>query len=158
MAGDYSEEVGRRLRHIRRQRGMSLQGVQEASGGKWKAAVVGAYERGQRSVTVSKLAELGEFYGVPPSELLPSDSAAPAPPPPRERRRLTLDLGALERVPEQERSPLARFADSIQVQRGDHGGRVLTIREGDLAPLALVYRTTAEELAQRLAEWGVLVE
>ena len=44
----YNELVGARLRSIRKQRGLSLQDVQRHSNGEFKAAVVGAYERGER--------------------------------------------------------------------------------------------------------------
>ena len=78
---DYATALGERLRNIRVQKGMSLQDVQQSSRGKWKAAVVGAYERGDRNVTVARLSELAAFYGVPVSEILPEDggsgSAAP---------------------------------------------------------------------------------
>src|SRR5579875_2940972 len=84
MPSDYAKTLGARLRAIRTQQGLSLHGVEEKSRGRWKAVVVGSYERGDRSVTVQKLAELAEFYGVPVSELLPGDSSpgvlAPAPP------------------------------------------------------------------------------
>ena len=73
MASDYAKTLGARLRAIRTQQGLSLHGVEEKSRGRWKAVVVGSYERGDRSVTVQKLAELAEFYGVPVSELLPGD-------------------------------------------------------------------------------------
>ena len=49
---------------------LSLHGVEEKSDNRWKAVVVGSYERGDRAVTVQKLAELADFYGVPVSELL----------------------------------------------------------------------------------------
>ena len=58
------------------QQGLSLHGVEEKSEGRWKAVVVGSYERGDRAVTVAKLAELAEFYGVPVAELLPDARAA----------------------------------------------------------------------------------
>jgi transcriptional regulator with XRE-family HTH domain len=152
---DYARAVGDRLRNIRTQKGMSLHDVQEASSGKWKAAVVGAYERGDRNVTVARLAELALFYGVPVTELLPGDDApasgAHGPP-----SRLILDLEQLDKLPEQQRAPLTRFATAIQVQRGDFNGRVLTIRQDDLMALALLYHTNAEELARRLEEWGLL--
>src|SRR5918992_1655682 len=106
---DYPRALGERLRNIRVQKGMSLQDVQEASSGKWKAAVVGAYERGDRNVTVARLAELAAFYGVPVTELLPGDdepaAAAQAGP-----GRVILDLEQLDRLPEQQRAPLTRFA------------------------------------------------
>ena len=73
MASDYAKTLGARLRAIRTQQGLSLHGVEEKSRGRWKAVVVGSYERGDRSVTVQKLAELADFYGVPVSELLPGD-------------------------------------------------------------------------------------
>jgi len=50
-----------------------LQRVEQRSGGRWKAVVVGSYERGDRAVTVQKLAELARFYGVPMSELVPPE-------------------------------------------------------------------------------------
>lgn len=152
---DYPKALGDRLRKIRLQKGMSLQDVQEASGGKWKAAVVGAYERGDRNVTVTRLSELADFYGVPVSEIIPSEGSSP-PAPIETRRRVILDLERLEQIPEREREPIARFAGAIQIQRGDFNGRVLTIREGDLMSLALVYQTTANELSGRLQDWGLL--
>ena len=152
---DYPKALGERLRKIRLQKGMSLQDVQEASDGKWKAAVVGAYERGDRNVTVTRLSELSDFYGVPVSEIIPSDEST-APAPVEARRRVILDLERLERIPERDREPIARFAGAIQIQRGDFNGRVLTIREEDLISLALVYQTTANELSRRLEDWGLL--
>src|SRR5215470_6305272 len=83
MPSDYAKTLGARLRAIRTQQGLSLHGVEEKSRGRWKAVVVGSYERGDRSVTVQKLAELADFYGVPVSELLPGDvlptALAPSP-------------------------------------------------------------------------------
>jgi transcriptional regulator with XRE-family HTH domain len=152
---DYARALGERLRNIRVQKGMSLQDVQQASKGKWKAAVVGAYERGDRNVTVARLSELADFYGVPVSEILPGDNN-PVTPEVQGRRRVVLDLEGLSKVPESERDPLARFTHAIQIQRGDYNGRVLTIREDDLMALALLYQTTADELSRRLGEWGLL--
>jgi transcriptional regulator with XRE-family HTH domain len=72
---DYQKRLGERLRAIRQQQGLTLQEVEAVSGGKWKAVVVGSYERGDRAVSVAKLAELGDFYNVPVSELLPTTFA-----------------------------------------------------------------------------------
>ena len=152
---DYSKSLGDRLRKIRVQKGMSLQDVQQASKGKWKAAVVGAYERGDRNVTVARLSELAGFYGVPVSEIIPDDGIA-SPGAYEGRRRVVLDLEGLHKVPESERDPLSRFTTAIQIQRGDYNGRVLTIREDDLMALALLYQTTADELSRRLSDWGLL--
>lgn len=152
---EYPKALGERLRNIRLQKGMSLQDVQGASGGKWKAAVVGAYERGDRNVTVARLSELADFYAVPVSEILPEEDSGTAGAT-NGRRRLILDLESLSQVPESDRDPLARFTSAIQVKRGDFNGRVLTIREDDLMALSLLYQTTADDLARRLDEWGLL--
>jgi transcriptional regulator with XRE-family HTH domain len=74
MPTDYARALGGRLRAIRTQQNLSLHGVEEKSEGRWKAVVVGSYERGDRAVTVQRLAELADFYGVPVSELLPESS------------------------------------------------------------------------------------
>lgn len=154
IGSDYAKALGERLRRIRVQKGMSLQDVQEASQGRWKAAVVGAYERGDRNVTVARLSELADFYGVPTGEILPEET----PPGARfARRKVVLDLTGLQHIPEGDRDPLARFARAIQVQRGDFNGRVLTLREDDLLALALMYQTSGEDLANRLDRWGLLV-
>jgi transcriptional regulator with XRE-family HTH domain len=154
-SNDYAKSLGERLRKIRIQKGMSLQDVQHASKGKWKAAVVGAYERGDRNVTVARLSELADFYGVPVSEILP-DEAVTAPGSLDARRRVVLDLEGLQKVPESDRDPLSRFTTAIQIQRGDFNGRVLTIREDDLMALALLYQTTAADLSRRLSDWGLI--
>ncbi|MGH2754596.1 MAG: transcriptional regulator [Actinomycetota bacterium] len=152
--GDYGKALGERLRKIRIQKGLSLQEVQQSSQGKWKAAVVGAYERGDRNVTVTKLSELAGFYDVPVSEILPDDGGPQAPG--NGRRKVVLDLSSMDRVPEGDRDPISRFTTAIQIQRGDFNGKVLTIREDDLMALALIYQTTADELARRLDDWGLL--
>ena len=155
MATDYARALGARLRAIRTQQGLSLHGVEKKSKGRWKAVVVGSYERGDRAVTVQRLAELAEFYGIPISELLPdASSAAPAaadPPP-----RLILDLEKLQSVPADRAAPLARYTATIQSQRGDYNGKVLSIRAEDLKSLAIIYDMSPDELTTRLIEWGVL--
>src|SRR2546423_7651386 len=72
---DYARALGARLRAIRMQQHLSLHGVERKSGGKWKAVVVGSYERGDRAVSVQRLSELADFYGVPVSDLLPPEDS-----------------------------------------------------------------------------------
>lgn len=154
MSKEYGKALGVRLRSIRQQQGLSLHGVEEKSRGRWKAVVVGSYERGDRAVTVQKLSELAEFYGVPLQELLPGDAepaaAADAAP------KLMLDLEQLKSVDSSEAGPLMRYAATIQAQRGDYNGRVLTIRQEDLRSLAVIYDEQPGRLADRFVEWGVL--
>jgi transcriptional regulator with XRE-family HTH domain len=154
MAQNYAKALGTRLRAIRQQQGLSLQGVEEKSEGRWKAVVVGSYERGDRAVTVQRLSELADFYGIPMSELLPGGNqfgaAREAPP------KLVLDLERLHQVDVAEAAPLSRFASTIQAQRGDYNGKVLSIRQEDLLTLAVIYDEPPSQLAERLINWGVL--
>ena len=154
---DYGKALGERLRNIRMQKGMSLRDVEHASEGSWKAAVVGAYERGDRNVTVPRLYELAGFYNVPISEILP-DAAPAGPGTVDDRPKVKLDLKRLQQVPGHEGDPLLRFAHAIQSLRGDFNGKVLTVREDDLMPLALAYQTTLEDLGIRLKDWGLLAD
>lgn len=63
--------VGERLRAARKHRRWTLGDVETVSGGEFKTSVLGAYERGERGVAVSRLLRLAELYGVPPAALLP---------------------------------------------------------------------------------------
>src|SRR5436190_23525594 len=72
-ASPYSRKVGERLRVIRRQKRLSLQEVEAASSQEFKASVLGAYERGERAISVPRLQRLARFYNVPVDQLLPND-------------------------------------------------------------------------------------
>ena len=152
MTGEYDRALGKRLRSVRVAQQLSLRAVQEKSEGRWKAVVIGSYERGDRSVTVVGLAELADFYGVPVVELLPGDSARTTtslPP-------LVMDLRRLSEIPADQGGPLARFATAIQSQRGDYNGEVLSIRIEDLRALAVMYNMPPAQLAEQLVSWGGL--
>ena len=150
---DYAKSLGARLRAIRTQQGLSLHGVEEKSQGRWKAVVVGSYERGDRAVTVQRLSELADFYGVPVNELLPDGAAAAAVEP---AARIVIDLEQLSSVPADKAAPLARYAATIQSQRGDYNGRILSIRQEDLRSLAVIYDASPGALTEQLIGWGVL--
>lgn len=153
MPSEYAKSLGARLRAIRQQQGLSLQGVEEKSGGRWKAVVVGSYERGDRAVTVARLAELADFYRVPVAELLPDGGGTRQ----ESAGKIVLDLERLYEHTADELAPVARYARAIQQQRGDYNGRVLSIRADDLRALAIVYDTSPSGLVERFTELGVLV-
>jgi len=144
----YQLAVGERLRAVRRQQGLSLHQVQDKSGGLWPAAVVGSYERGNRAITVERLARLAEFYGVPVSALLPRGPAASRP-------RLVLSLPALLAAPPKA-DPVRRYVQAIRAQRGDWAGDVLSLRSDDVQALAAVLDTDTAGLIDQLAGWAVL--
>jgi transcriptional regulator with XRE-family HTH domain len=152
---EYARALGSRLRAVRSQQRLSLHGVERKSSGKWKAVVVGSYERGDRAVSVARLAELAEFYGVPISELLPNDEG-PSGGRVDASAKVVLDLQKLQNVPAEDATPLIRYAQSIQRQRGDYGNKVLSIRGEDLRALALMFDTSLDRLTEQLISWGVL--
>src|SRR4051794_3118727 len=160
----YGRKVGERLRAIRRQKGMSLQDAEEASTQEFKASVLGAYERGERAISVPRLQRLARFYNVPVDQLLPRDDtpgfpadtddgaadltrAGPEAPP-----QITLDLTRLDELHGTAAEMLTRYLAMIQVQRQDFNGRMLTIRRDDLRAIACILDTTVDGAAKRLDE------
>jgi transcriptional regulator with XRE-family HTH domain len=71
---DFNYALGQRLRAARRHRGWSLGDVEGQTDGEFKASVVGAYERGERAISVQRFARLSDIYATPPSDLLPAPS------------------------------------------------------------------------------------
>jgi transcriptional regulator with XRE-family HTH domain len=69
----FSRVVGERLRSIRSQKNLSLSEVEIKSNEEFKASVLGAYERGERAISVPRLERLAKFYGVTLDQLLPRD-------------------------------------------------------------------------------------
>ena len=184
----YAQKVGLRLRSVRKQKHLSLHAVETASNQEFKASVLGAYERGERSISVPRLQRLAELYDVPVDQLLPKLLSARTPivplvnftVPPNggheivesfavnaidERRtpivepsiKVTIDLVKLNLMDGAEKELLRRYLSMIQVQRQDFNGRMITVRHEDLKVLACLFELTAEEMARRLDELGLLI-
>ena len=157
MSPAYSELVGEKLRNIRLQKGLSLHDVEVASGKKFKASALGAYERGERTISVSRLHGLARFYGVPVDQLLPrdpedEDSATPVP---SQAEKIRIDLTRLGNVESPESSILQRYLNMVQVRRGDFNGKVLTIRKDDLSTIASVLDISPESLMTKIDDLGL---
>jgi transcriptional regulator with XRE-family HTH domain len=162
MAGAYARRVGERLRAIRKQKGLSLQEVEGASSQEFKASVLGAYERGERAISVPRLQRLARFYNVPVDQLLPrdaseidlTDSAVNGDSADRSAwdgaDKITIDLTRFEGVDDDEARVLHRYVNTIQVQRQDFNGRMLTIRRDDLRAIAAAAGIDVDALVRRL--------
>lgn len=157
VADPYALALGERLRRVRQQQDLSLHDVEARSGGALKASVLGAYERGERAVSITRLHAMAQFFRVPVAELLPD---------PRGDRRpaaaegftdesVMIDLVVLDQHREAEHL-LARYTDSIRSRRGDYNGQVLTVRSADMETLAAVMDTTVAALRSRLADVGIV--
>jgi transcriptional regulator with XRE-family HTH domain len=148
----HARALGERLRHVRLQQHRSLQEVEQLSGGQLRASVVGAYERGERAVSIRRLEQLATFYRVPVLELLPPTRVARTEG--GEVGRVVIDLAALEQHRSEEPT-LVRYVDAIRARRGDFG-TVLTVRTADLETLAALSDTTPADLRARLVEAGIV--
>lgn len=145
---DYNERVGERLRSIRQQRGMSLQDVHRATDGEFKAAVLGAYERGERSLSLPRLRRLAACYGVPINQLLPEEDTYEVSG--SLSTGVAIDLNKIDLMDDGVATVIARFLQRIQVQRQDFNGKVLTIRATDVAMLALLLDIEDADLLAQL--------
>lgn len=151
----FQDELGERLRRVRRARGLTLQDVEDRSDGRWKAVVIGSYERGDRAVSAVKLAELADFYDVPAADLLHERGARPIGGP---LGNVHLDADRVAQRAEHDPSvaPVARLLDHVRWQRGDHRSTVLAVRASDLESLAVAMGLRAEELPVWLEERRLL--
>ncbi len=168
----YARRVGQRLRAIRRQKGLSLQEVEAASSHEFKASVLGAYERGERIISVPRLQRLAGYYNVPVDQLLPpnaeldramgsslgagasdgEDGERTLPSPDKAREKVTFDLARFRDVADPELEMVRQYLNSIQVMRQDFNGRMLTIRRDDIRAIAGMFGTEPGALIERLEQ------
>ena len=154
----YTRLVGERLRRIRQQKQLSLSDVESRSNQEFKASVLGAYERGERAISVPRLERLAAFYGVGIDQLLPrdqqrvDDSSAGAAAP----RKLRIDVAKLSTMSGQQFEMLERFLRMIQVQRQDFNGKVITVRAHDTRAIAVMLDVAVDQVGERLADLGLL--
>ena len=139
-----------RLRIIRKSKGWSLQDVERNSNGKWKAVVIGSYERADRAISLKKAISLMEFYQVPVSELFPDI------PPQVSTRSIAIDLVKLSAIQSEYSSVIQRFVRGICDRRKDWNGQVLTVRVNDLQFLAMLLQQAEPELLTELENLSLL--
>ncbi len=135
-SADYARAVGACLRRARQQLRLSLQAVETMSEQEFKASVLGAYERGERSISVPRLQRLAMLYDVPVDLLLPGADRQP-----RDgagsTRRDPADIGSqLDSISGPERELLHRFVRMIQAQRRSGGSDA--IRSEDMRAIELL--------------------
>lgn len=158
----YTTAVGERLRALRRQRGLSLQAVEEASAREFKASVLGAYERGERIISILRLQKLALFYRVPVDQILPAPSSGPGadglgtatdefvP-----KRPLVIDVVRLNETEAIEGQIVRRYVNSILNARTGVHGSTVTIRAEDLRALGRFLERDEISMEKRLVELGL---
>lgn len=121
MVEDFNYTLGQRLRAARRHRGWSLGDVETHTEGEFKASVVGAYERGERAISVQRFARLSAIYGTDASDLLPVQNDP----------ELVIDLDALTG---DDGDLVDRYLAAIQMMRKQPG--VDEVRDSDRAVIS----------------------
>ena len=143
-------EISIRLRQIRKQQNLTLKQVEIRSRGKWKAVVIGSYERGTRSLSISKAKSLCEFYGVPLSALFQSEGIQQVPP---TEGALRIDLRNLRSKISQNDSLIGQLHNLLSFiarRRDDWNGEIMTIRLQDNEALGLLVQKEQSELRKAL--------
>ena len=161
--GTFAERLGARLRAVRTGKGLSLLDVQQSSRDEFKSSVLGAYERGERMISTTRLERLARLYETPIDELLPPEQPrvitleAGA----RERtttgEALTIDLRRLESRRDRDSERVHSYLEAIQLRRRDRAGAVLTIRRDDLRALAAILGTDQDGARRRLEAMELLL-
>lgn len=125
MVEDFNYALGQRLRAARRHRGWSLGDVESQTGGEFKASVVGAYERGERAISVQRFVSLADVYGTPAADLLPASTDS----------ELIIDIEALA----VDGDLVDRYLAAIQMMRKMPG--VEEVRDSDRAVISSLLQT-----------------
>lgn len=148
MPRGFADALGLALREARLRAGLTLSDVQKRSRGKFKPSAVGGYERGERTISVERLAGLGEIYAVAADRLLATalDKISP-----EARRRLSIDTSRLSRLESEAARKVAELIHKVKVERGDYLTDVITLRSGDIEELALATRITPRALLSDLS-------
>ena len=143
-------EISKRLRQIRKQQNLTLKQVEIRSRGKWKAVVIGSYERGTRSLSISKAKSLCEFYGVPLSALFQIEGIQQVAP---SEGALRIDLRNLRSKISQNDSLIGQLHNLLSFiarRRDDWNGEIMTIRLQDNEVLGLLVQKEQSELRKAL--------
>lgn len=144
-------KLGMALRALRLARNWTLNDFERASGGRIKAVVIGSYERGSRSITVSKLQIITAIYGVPiTAVLLVNDEISYA-----NSKNVIIDLRRLRNILESKKSRnldnLNTFITGIVNTRRDYNGEILSLRASDLEFLAIMASSNTERMITEFA-------
>jgi transcriptional regulator with XRE-family HTH domain len=156
LSAEYNVRVGERLRAIRRQKKLSLQEVEANSHEEFKASVLGAYERGERSISLPRLRRLADLYDVPIEQLLPKEVEFADGRSSSASSKLAIDLVKLANIDGPGFATLSRYLSMIQVQRGDFNGKVLTVRADDVRAIAVMLDVAIADVRTHLEEIGIL--
>ncbi len=137
---DFNGQLAAMIRRARRARGWSLIDVEDASDGEFKASVLGAYERGERTLSVSRLTRLADLYEVNTSDLIPTMRSIPS-------DDVVIDLVATEGLEGERAKVIDQYLAAIRLMRS--GSRLpSSVRRSDLRVLGALIASDDLETAE----------
>jgi len=142
---NYKQLVGEKLREIRKKRGYSLKLVEVKTMGNFKASTLGAYERGQRNLSIQHVWELAQFYDVNPDELVRVEKES------RGRR----DQSSLKIAPDfsgADEILLHNYVKYIHNKRREFNWNVSSLRQDDVLSLAHLINVTPDAIGDKLQQ------
>lgn len=152
---DIQFSTSQKLRQIRKSKGWSLQDVELKSKGKWKAVVVGSYERSDRAISLKKAIDLMDFYQVPITELFSEKNISSGAT--YISTSIIIDQRALSNSTDTRILGAKRMISSLAARRKDWNGEVLSLRFSDLKFLAILLDLNDDETMKYLNDGGFLI-
>ncbi len=147
--------TSQKLREIRKSKGWSLQDVESKSKGKWKAVVIGSYERSDRAISLKKAIELMAFYQVPISALFEVNNVGQSNT--VNQRTIVIDQRSLAISTDSNLDGVKRLIALLAARRRDWNGEVLSLRSTDLQFLSLLLNTSDQDAIDFLKNGGYLI-
>lgn len=144
-----------RLRQIRKSKGWSLQDVERKSNGKWKAVVVGSYERSDRAISLKKAIDLMEFYQVPITELFIEELGRVSSSTPN--FSIIVDQRILAKSSDPAMVGVKRLISNLTARRRDWNGELLSLRSSDLQFLSILLNLNDDDAIKYLKDGGYLI-
>lgn len=149
------QECAQKLRLLRRKRGLTLEECELLSGGRFKAVVLGSYERGTRAISLARLSHLADFYEVSIDYFLSSGIRNDSLPP---KGRWVFDLRRLRQA-KSSTFPinfLTHALGEIAIERSDWEGELLSLRRDDSKIFEVLFGEKRQDILQQLQESKIL--
>ena len=137
-----------RLRSIRESRHLTLVQAARLSQGQISAIALGSYERGDRSVSASKLFVIAKLYDVPVAELFESPKKYMT------EERISIDIRKILKSLDAEAQKITQVIRNIARMRGDWNGEVISLRANDINNLEIFTGLTADQIQKVIREYG----
>ena len=137
----------RRLRAVREALGLTLSQVAVLSSGAISAIALGSYERGDRSISATKVLEIAKIYKIPVSELFEQPQKMVG------NKRVVIDYRKLSNDDDPIAQPLLNVINKIACIRRDWNGELISLRESDIASLQIFTLLTGDEINQMLKNY-----